>query len=65
MIATARGKIAQPAQRNAAITLGIGWKEFLVIVGTATGVAVLKVIIGQNTGQEATGSLIGKSVIEP
>ncbi len=49
----------------AAITLELGWEEFAVVVGTATAVAVLKVVTGQNTGTDNTGSLIGQSVIEP
>jgi hypothetical protein len=43
----------------------IGWEEGLIFVGTATLVAVVKVIVGQNTGAEQTGSLIGQAVIEP
>jgi hypothetical protein len=43
----------------------IGWEEGLVFVGTAALVAVVKVVIGQNTGAEQTGSLIGQAVIEP
>jgi hypothetical protein len=43
----------------------IGWEEGLVFVGTATAVAVAKVVLGQNTGSDQTGSLIGQSVIEP
>ena len=49
----------------AAITLDLDWGQFFTIVATATAVAVLKVIVGQNTGAEETGSLIGQSVIEP
>jgi hypothetical protein len=49
----------------AAITLNLGWSEFLVVVGTATAVSVLKVITGQNTGVDDTGALIGQPVIEP
>lgn len=41
------------------------WQQAAVVVGTATLVAVLKVIVGQNTGSDDTGSLIGESVIEP
>ena len=43
----------------------IGWEEGLLFVGTAAAVSVAKVIIGQNTGSDDTGSLIGQSVIEP
>lgn len=49
----------------AALTLNLGWHEFLVVVLTAAGVAVCKVVIGQNTGDDNTGSLIGTDVIEP
>jgi hypothetical protein len=42
-----------------------GWKEAGVFVGYATVLAVLKVLIGQNTGSDDTGSLIGTSVVEP
>lgn len=49
----------------AALTLNLGWEELLVVVGTATGIAVLKVVVGQNTGSDNTGSLIGQPVIEP
>lgn len=43
----------------------LGWKEALTFVGTATIIAVLKVVIGQNTGTDDTGALIGQPVIEP
>lgn len=43
----------------------IGWEEGLAFVGIATGVAVCKVVIGQNTGTDDTGALIGQPVIEP
>ena len=46
-------------------TNSIGWKEGLLFVGAATAVAIAKVVIGQNTGADDTGSLIGTSVIEP
>jgi hypothetical protein len=49
----------------AALALDIGWEEFLVIVATATAVATLKVVVGQNTGPDDTGALIGQPVIEP
>jgi hypothetical protein len=48
----------------AAMTLDLGWEEFLVVVGTATAVAVLKVVTGQNTGPDDTGSLIGTPTVE-
>lgn len=41
------------------------WPTLLKFVGGATLVAVVKVIVGQNTGDDDTGSLIGTSVIEP
>ena len=43
----------------------IGWEEGLVFVGVATAVAVCKVVIGQNTGTDDTGALIGTSPIQP
>lgn len=43
----------------------IGWEEGLLFVAGATVVAVLKVVVGQNTGSDETGSLIGKAIIEP
>lgn len=43
----------------------IGWEEGLVFVGVATLVAVCKVVVGQNTGTDDTGALIGKSPIAP
>lgn len=46
-------------------TDSIGWEEGLTFVGAATAVAVCKVIIGQNTGTDDTGALIGTPVIEP
>jgi hypothetical protein len=46
-------------------TDSIGWEEGLIFVGTATLVSVCKVIVGQNTGADDTGALIGQSVIEP
>jgi hypothetical protein len=47
------------------VTDDIGWEEGLIFVGTATAVAICKVVVGQNVGTESTGSLIGKAVIEP
>lgn len=41
------------------------WRTLLTFVGGATAVAVVKVIVGQNTGTDDTGSLIGTPVIEP
>lgn len=43
----------------------IGWEEGVLFVLSATAVAAAKVVIGQNTGSDDTGALIGKSVIEP
>jgi hypothetical protein len=43
----------------------IGWEEGLLFVASATAVAVCKVVIGQNTGSDETGSLVGAPVIEP
>jgi hypothetical protein len=41
------------------------WEQALVVTGTATAIAVLKVLVGQNTGGDATGALIGQTVVEP
>src|SRR5262245_26530366 len=46
-------------------TDAIDWTSALVMIGTATLVAVAKVVIGQRTGPEGTGSLIGRPVLEP
>jgi hypothetical protein len=43
----------------------IGWEEGLLFVGVAAAVAVCKVVVGQNTGSDDTGALIGQPVIEP
>jgi hypothetical protein len=43
----------------------IGWEEGLLFVASATAVSVAKVVIGQNTGDDDTGALIGQSPIEP
>lgn len=43
----------------------LGWRAALTTVGVATAIAVLKVVVGQNTGTDSTGSLVGKPVIEP
>ncbi len=43
----------------------IGWEEGLIFVGTAVLAAIVKVVIGQNTGSDDTGALIGQPVIEP
>lgn len=42
----------------------LGWEEGLIVVGTATAVAVAKVVIGQRSGQDPTGSLIGQPVVK-
>jgi len=47
------------------ITDDIGWEEGLIFVGTAVVIAIAKVLIGQNTGSDDNGSLIGQPVIEP
>lgn len=41
------------------------WDLFLRTVGGAVAVAVVKVVVGQNTGEDDTGALIGQPVIEP
>ena len=43
----------------------VGWTAAGWFVGSAVVVAVAKVVVGQRTGTDDTGSLIGKSVIEP
>lgn len=43
----------------------VGWNAALWFVGSAVVVAVVKVVIGQNTGVDDTGALIGQPVIEP
>ena len=45
--------------------IDMGWKEAFIFVGTAALIAIAKVVVGQNTGSDDTGSLIGQSVIEP
>ncbi len=59
----------QAAAASAVVFLTNGtdftWQVFGTFVLTATAIAVLKVVIGQNTGTDDTGSLIGQSVIEP
>jgi len=47
------------------VTDDFTWEQALAVTGTATAIAVLKVIIGQRTGTDNTGSLIGQPVIEP
>lgn len=43
----------------------LGWKEGTMFVAVATAVAVCKVVVGQNTGTDNTGALIGQPVIQP
>ena len=43
----------------------LGWRAALTTVAVATAIAVLKVVVGQNTGTDDTGSLIGQPVIQP
>lgn len=43
----------------------VEWKGALLFIASAAAISVLKVIIGQNTGTDDTGSLIGQPVIEP
>lgn len=47
------------------VTDNFTWEQALAVTATATAIAVLKVLIGQNTGTDDTGSLIGQPVIEP
>lgn len=41
------------------------WEQALAVTATATAIAVLKVIIGQKTGGDETGALIGQPVVSP
>jgi hypothetical protein len=41
------------------------WKGAGIFVGVAVLTAIAKVTVGQNTGTDETGSLIGQPVIEP
>lgn len=43
----------------------LDWNEAFAFVAVAVGLAVCKVIVGQNTGTDDTGALIGTPVIEP
>jgi flagellar basal body rod protein FlgF len=43
----------------------ITWKGALIVVGVAVLGAIAKVTVGQNTGGDDTGALIGTAVIEP
>ena len=43
----------------------MGWSEAFTFVGIAALVAIAKVVVGQNTGTDDTGALIGQPVIEP
>ena len=43
----------------------LGWRAALTTIAVATAIAVLKVVVGQQTGSDDTGSLIGTPVIEP
>lgn len=44
---------------------GFGWETGAKFVAVQGVLAVLKVVIGQRTGEDDTGSLIGTSVVEP
>jgi hypothetical protein len=44
---------------------GFTWETGLKFVASQVVLVTLKVVIGQNTGQDETGSLIGTPVIEP
>ena len=43
----------------------LGWRAAVTTIAVATVIAVLKVVVGQQTGSDDTGSLIGTPVIEP
>ncbi len=47
------------------LTDQVGWQAAVSFIAGATAVAVAKVIVGQNTGTDDTGALIGTSVITP
>jgi hypothetical protein len=47
------------------LSTGVDWEQGLAFVGLTTLGTVCKVIVGQNTGTDDTGSLIGTPVIEP
>ena len=64
------GWTAIQAAAGAVITFALlddpfSWDTFFTFVGGATAVAVCKVIVGQNTGADDTGSLVVTPVIEP
>lgn len=63
------GWTAVQAAAGAVITYfaldSIGWEEGLLFVGASALIAVCKVVVGQNTGTDDTGALVGKPVIEP
>lgn len=44
---------------------GVSWVDGVKFVAIAAGLAAVKVLIGQRTGSDETGSLIGRPVIEP
>lgn len=48
-----------------ALSLDLSWDQSLAMIGLTTLGTVCKVIVGQNTGTDDTGSLIGTPVIEP
>lgn len=56
---------ALAATATALTTEGMGWQEGVKFVAVAGIGTALKVLVGQNTGSDDTGSLIGTSVIEP
>lgn len=63
------GWTAIAAAAGAVVTVlatdGIGWEEGLTFVGVTTLGTVVKVIIGQRTGVDDSGALIGRPVITP
>lgn len=63
------GWTALQAAAGAGITVlsgaTLGWRAALTFVASSTAVAVLKVVVGQNTGTDDTGALIGTPVVEP
>lgn len=60
-VQTAAGALALYLTGEGVLT----WKGALIVVGVAVLGAVAKVQVGQNTGSDDTGALIGTPVVEP
>lgn len=48
----------------AAVTAGVDWKAALTMVGTATLVAVCKVVLAQRSGSDDLGAAVPGHVLE-